>query len=332
MFFSKKQHDVVCIGDTTIDVFLRLIEAHEVKKEIGSEICMPFGEKIPYESLELIPAVGNASNVAVGCARLGFKVAMVAGVGDDDFGKQILSAYDKEGVDRSMVTITAKTPTNYHVVLNFGPERTILIKHNAFVYTPIKNIGKTSWIYLSSVAESAFNLHNEVVEYLIKNPGTRLAFNPGTFQIKLGTQKLKEVYAHTHILLVNREEAERMLETKDADIKKLCAGLHALGPKVIAITDGPNVAYASDGEQVYKTPPYPDPKPPFERTGAGDAFSTGFLAAYASGLSVQQALQWGPVESMSVVQYTGAQKGLLTRRQLLKLLQEAPASYRVSLL
>src|SRR4029077_2672272 len=120
---------------------------------------------------------------------------------------------------------------------------------------------------------------------------------------------------------------ELMLGTKNPDIQKLFNGLHKLGPKVIVITDGPDGAYASDGKSRYFMPPYPDPKPPVSRTGAGDAFSTGFLCALIYGLPVHQALQWAPIESMHVVQFFGAQTGLLSKAKLLQLLKKAPKNY-----
>jgi sugar/nucleoside kinase (ribokinase family) len=75
-------------------------------------------------------------------------------------------------------------------------------------------------------------------------------------------------------------------------------------------------------------PPYPDPKPPISRTGAGDAFSAGFFSALICGMSVPEALRWAPIESMHVVQYFGAQTGLLTKPELLKILKKAPKSYQ----
>jgi len=106
-----------------------------------------------------------------------------------------------------------------------------------------------------------------------------MGFNPGTYQLRFGAEKLREIYKHTYVLFVNREEAAYVLHTKSEDIKKLFKGLHALGPKVVVITDGPAGAYASDGVNKYFMPSYPDPKPPISRTGAGDAFSTGFSVA-----------------------------------------------------
>jgi sugar/nucleoside kinase (ribokinase family) len=94
------------------------------------------------------------------------------------------------------------------------------------------------------------------------------------------------------------------------------------------ITDGPLGAYASDDGSCYFMPSYPDPKPPFSRTGAGDAFSTGFFSALILGLSVPEALRWAPIESMHVVQYFGAQTGLLRKPDLLKFLKKAPKSYQ----
>ena len=76
-------------------------------------------------------------------------------------------------------------------------------------------------------------------------------------------------------------------------------------------------------------PMYPDPKPPENRTGAGDAMTSTFVVALALGKSLSEALSWGPVNSMAVVQHTGAQKGLLTREALENLLAKAPSGYRV---
>ena len=132
---------------------------------------------------------------------------------------------------------------------------------------------------------------------------------------------------------MNFEEAQKILQnsprakSRGQIAKLLFRGLHKLGPRIVAITDGPDGAYVSDGENQYFMPIYPDPAPPFERTGAGDAFSTGFMSALIYGLPMTEALRWAPINSMSVVQYTGAQKGLLTKKQLFNYLKKAPKNY-----
>jgi sugar/nucleoside kinase (ribokinase family) len=170
--------------------------------------------------------------------------------------------------------------------------------------------------------------HEKVARYLAKHQDVRMGFNPGTYQLRFGKEKLKGIYRRTHALFVNREEAARILGTKLLDIPFLANGLHKLGPKVVVITDGPKGAYASDGTARYFMPPYPDPRPPISRTGAGDAFSTGFMGALVYGLPVHEALRWAPIESMHVVQSFGAQTGLLSKRALLGFLKKAPKSYR----
>jgi len=323
------KYDLIAIGDTTIDAFIALHEAsvHCDLNKKNCVLCISYADKVPYESLTVVPAVGNSSNVAVGSARLGLKSAILTAIGGDLHGGQVLSVYREEGVGRDLVKINHGRETNYHFVLTFRAERTILINHHDYDYFEPSRIGDAPWVYFSSMGEHALPFHHKLASHLRRHPRIRMGFNPGTFQLKLGAKKLAGIYRHTHVLFINREEAGRILGTKKDDVKFLFRGLHRLGPKIIAITDGPKGAYASDGTSIYFQPPYPDPKLPVERTGAGDAFSTGFMSALVHGSPVSEALRWGPVESMSVVQQIGAQKGLLTRPQLQKLLNRAPKNY-----
>jgi sugar/nucleoside kinase (ribokinase family) len=326
----KQKYDLVCIGDVVIDAFIGLQEAKVEwdKQHEHPRISMAFADKIPYESLMVMPAVGNASNVAVGARRLGLNTAIITAIGDDRYGSDIMDRYHTEGLSTEYVKINKGMPTNYHFVLTYKAERTILIKHQKYTYHDPRELdGKTDWIYFSSIAEHTLPFHKKVGEYLKKHPDVRMGFNPGTFQLRFGPDKIREIYKHTYVLFVNREEAAFILRTKNEDIKFLCNGLHKLGPKVVVITDGPAGAYASNGTSIYFMPPYPDSRTPVSRTGAGDAFSTGFLCALIYGLPVHEALRWAPIESMHVVQFFGAQTGLLTKPKLLAYLKKAPKNY-----
>lgn len=327
---AKKKYDLISIGDCTIDAFIKLHDAsiHCDLNHKNCQLCLSFADKVPYESLTTVPAVGNSSNVAVGAARLGLKSAVFTAVGADHYGREILGVYKREKVGRDLVKVNRNLPTNYHFVLNFRAERTILIKHNIYQYFEPSRIDQTAWIYFSSMGEHALSFHQKLGRYLAVHPQIRMGFNPGTFQLKLGAGKLREIYRRTYVLFVNREEAQRILGIKNSNIRVLFQGLHKLGPKIVAITDGPAGAYASDGKHHYFMPIYPDPKAPLERTGAGDAFSTGFMSALVYGLPVTTALTWAPVNSMSVVQDIGAQKGLLTKTKLLSFLKRAPKNYK----
>ncbi|MFH1169984.1 MAG: carbohydrate kinase family protein [Candidatus Vogelbacteria bacterium] len=324
-----QQFDFVGIGDIVTDAFIRLKNA-ELHCDINHEhceICMDFGAKIPYESVTTVPAVGNSPNATVAASRLGLRTALVTDLGDDYHGDEALATLTREKVDTRFVHRHPGQKTNYHYVLWYQDDRTILIKHEEYPYA-LPNLGSPRWIYLSSLGEHSLAYHGLIEKYLQKNPTVKLAFQPGTFQISLGPEKLKGIYARTEVFFCNREEAQKILNIETEEIKKLLSGLRELGPKIAVITDGVIGAYASDGEKIWFIPPYPDPAPPLERTGAGDAFSATVTAALALGEPFQTALAWGPINSMSVVQKVGAQAGLLTRKTLEQYLAQAPADYQ----
>ncbi len=325
----SKQFDFVAIGDITTDAFIKLHEASvhcDVNKE-NCQICMNFGDKIPYEFVEVVRAVGNSANAAVAASRLGLRATLIADIGADENGKECLASLKGDKVSEKFVTIHKDLPTNYHYVLWYEDDRTILVKHQEYPRT-LPKFPEPKWIYLSSLGDNSEIYHEEITDYLAAHPDVKLAFQPGTFQMHLGVEKLRDIYKRTGVFFVNKEEAQRVLNSKEEDAKNLMVALSKLGPKVVVITDGAKGAYAYDGKDFWFMPLYPDPKPPYERTGAGDAFSSTFTVALAKGLSIENAMRWAPINSMSVVQFIGAQKGLLSEKDLLDLLAKAPASYQ----
>lgn len=324
--------DFIAIGDTVVDEFIKLKEAH-VSCDVNHEDCtisMKWGDKIPYESSEMIYAVGNAANAAVAAARLGLSSAFVSNVGKDRFGEEILATLKKEGVDTAYIGVHEGIPTNHHYVLMYEAERTILIRHEAYPNRIPEGFAAPKWIYLSSLSEHTEAYHDEIASWIKEHPETKLAFQPGTFQIRMGKEKLASLYAAAEVVACNKEEAERILEIGETDMKTLLIQMRTLGPNIVLITDGPNGSYAYDGTEMLTVPMYPDPSPPISRTGAGDATTSSFVAALALGYSTKEALLWGPINSMSVVQQVGAQRGLLSRDTLLQILATAPETYRVS--
>lgn len=324
--------DFVAIGDTVVDAFIRLREAHiDDGHHIDTkdrEICMAFGTKIPYEFVKVVYAVGNSANAAVSASRLGLKSALISNLGNDDDGARCMESLKNDGIDTRYMRSNEGMKTNYHYVLWFNDERTILIKHEDFPYTlPLETPGPR-WLYLSSLNEQSLPFHHEIAGYLAAHPETKLAFQPGTFQIKLGVETLKDLYAHTEVFFCNVEEARMILKQNEPEPKNLAKMITALGPKIAVITDGPKGAYVYDGADAWYMPVYPDPAPPYDRTGAGDSFASTFVAALALGKTPSEAITWAPINSMSVVQKIGAQEGLLKRAELEKYLAEAPGNYQ----
>lgn len=329
---ADKKFDVLAVGDVVTDCFIRLLDdqAKASKDQDGKWLTIPFGLKIPFDYAEIIEAVGNASNAAVCMSRLGLKTGFITNVGGDQYGRDIITSLHKDGVDTRFVRINPDRKSNYHYVLWYKEERTILIKHEEYDYhwPHFRPSEVPEWIYFSSISKHALDMHDDIADWLAKHLEVKMAFQPGTFQIDMGVKRLKKLYEHTEVLIVNREEATEISGGDHSDVHDLLDKLHDLGPKIVVVTDGPDGAYASDGDKRLKMPSYPDPKPPFDRTGAGDAFSATFVTALMKGSDITGALQWAPINSMSVVQYVGAQKGLLSEEKLEEYLERSPDWYK----
>lgn len=318
-------HDFIAIGDIVTDAFIKLKDA-SVHCDIDEEHCtitMAFGEKIPYESVEVVSAVGNSANAAVSASRLGLNSALVTNLGNDEEGSKCLESLKKDNVKTEFVTVNVGKKTNYHYVLWYESDRTILIKHEEYDYR-FPEIAEPKWLYLSSLGDRTQKYHQEIIDWIKKHPNVSLAFQPGTFQIKLGKDELKEIYTRANIFFCNVGEAEKILGLDTLGTEELLKRMRALGPKIVVITDGPKGAYAFDGEKMWFLPEYPTKDAPYERTGAGDAFSSTTVVALALGNDLPTALAWGAVNAMSVVSKVGAQKGLLTREEIEKYLKAAP--------
>lgn len=305
--------DLLSIGDATIDTFLFIHDAIvscSLKKD-ACQLCVNYADKLPVEKINRTVA-GNAANNAIGSARLGLKTAFACELGNDGSGEWIFNKLREEHVNTSCVSVNKKFETNSSVVLSFQGERTIFVYHAPRKYSLPKKVPQAKFVYYTSVGEHHARLNTDVVRY-VKKTGARLAFNPGTYQMRAGLAALKPIFAVCDTLFLNKEEAMRIIGERE-DIRAYLLSLHALGPKTVVITDGPSGSYAlSEGKFYFMGIPKTKV---VERTGAGDSFATAFVAARAYGKSVPDAMCWGTMNATSVVMFIGPQQGLLTRPKL----------------
>lgn len=327
---NTQQFDMISIGDTVVDAFIKLSVGHIQETAHGREICLPYGMKIPFDEVYILPAVGNSANAAVSAARLSLKSGLITSLGNDQNGEECLAQLQKEDVAIDFIRKEDGKKTNYHYVLWKDDERTILIKHEQF--TPLlPNIGTPKWLYLSSLGKHTLPFHFEVVKFLEENPTVELAFQPGTFQLGYGAE-IADLYKKTSVVCMNKEEAEGLLNKEGVSVQELMDGLQALGPKTVIVTDGPLGAYMKYDNTYFNMPVYPDIAPPYERTGAGDAFFSTFIAYLAKGFDAPYAIQRAPINSMNVVQHIGAQEGLLSEEKIEEYLKNAPEGYKLTIL
>ena len=314
----------LAIGDITIDDF---IELKSVEIE-GDRMCMSWRDKIPFLNSVKTAGVGNAPNASVAASRIGLASGIITHVGDDSDGKACIKTIQDSGVSIEFIKTHPSKTTNFHYVLTYESDRTILVRHEDFDYADIDIPKSVDMIYLTSVGKSAEGIHAYIAEHVKKTPDLMLAFQPGTFQLELGVEKLLLLYKECDLFFCNIEESQRILKSDTTNVKELLNGINKLGPKIVLITDGPSGAYMYSDGVYWFMPTYPDPSPPKERTGAGDAFSSTFASFIAKGKSPVDALTIAPINSMSVVQHIGAQKGLLTEKEIEDYLAKAPADYK----
>ncbi|HEX3095703.1 MAG TPA: carbohydrate kinase family protein, partial [Patescibacteria group bacterium] len=269
-------------------------------------------DKLPVDEFHRTVA-GNAANNAVGSSRLGLKTAFYAVVGEDSGGREISHKMTKEKVSSEYIVMDAKHPTNASTVLSYKGERTIFVYHEHRKFK-LPKFATSRWVYLTSMGVGFEKIYKDLADY-IDRTGAKLAFNPGTFQLRKGPKFNKRILERTEVLSVNKEEAQSWVGDFD-DPEELCNRLRKLGPKAVVLTDGRRGAYSMSDEGYYYIPEFPGLQR-IEATGAGDAFTTGYVGALAYGLSHVEALRWAPVNAGFVVMEIGPQAGLQTKAQIL---------------
>jgi ribokinase len=309
--------ELLSIGDASMDIYITPSESESLSQMDDKEsfICFAFGEKIPVKSAELSVG-GNAANNAVGVTRLGVKTGLVLTLGDDTFGNQIQEKLNKEGVDTTYVIKQQGISSNFSVIVNYSGERTIFTYNVPKSYEYPVNLPITPWIYLTSMGDTFKPFYNHIVDFLRTNTKVKLAFNPGSRQIRAGVNEISDVLNLTEVLFVNREEAEKIANFGQSlgKEKELLQALSNLGIKIPIITDGVKGSFAYDGKRFIKAGVLPVDA--FERTGAGDAFGSGTLSGIIKGKPLEEALLWGTVNSASVIGYTGPQRGLIKSNEI----------------
>lgn len=320
----NKDPELLSIGDASLDVFVAPTESETFCQldDKDSLLCFLYGDKIPVKDLDFSIG-GNAANNSVGTKRLGINSAAVLTLGDDDIGNQIIDKLKKEGVETKYIIQQPNSISNYSTIVNVYGERTIFSFKPEREYEFPDKLPITPWIYLTSMGNAFRPIYDKVASWVEKNPDIKLAFNPGSRQIRAGTKDLEGVLKVTYAVYVNRKEAEILTgesESKGKE-KELLKVLSSLGPEVAIVTDGANGSFVYQGEKFYKAGVLPVDA--YERTGAGDSFGSGCIAALIKGKTFEEALLWGTLNSASVIGYIGAQKGLLTQEQMPEWIERA---------
>ena len=312
--------DILTIGDSCIDVTMQISSADEVSMSgpDKQQICFAHGSKIPVD--RFYSAIGgNSINVATGCNRMGLKTAVYTEIGDDVNGNLIVDELNKLGIDTKFCIKNKEEVTNVNSIVVHNYERTIFSYHAPRNYK-VRDWEKPTFLYYTSVGEGFEKFQMELVDYIEKNRDIGTIFNPGTQQMKAGYNSIKEFLEVTNILILNLDEAVRLIGEKP--LPKMHIDLQKLGPKLTVITDGKNGASGFDGENLVKVSAYTDGREVKDKTGAGDAFSSGFISAIFHKKPLKEALGWGSINSFGEITKESAGTGILNKKEMEKITNE----------
>lgn len=306
---------ICALGAASQDVFLsgKGIKAqldprtNEYMEEFSQDFKL--GAKITVDTVRFATG-GGATNASVTFARQGIESSFVGKLGNDIAAHGVLEELDREAVDTQRVIYHDTLGTQYStILLADNGERTILVyrgaanSHTEQDYQALSLEGH-DWIYVSSFAGAMDALR--VVFERARAAGVKIAFNPGEAELN-DADKLKGLLEDVDILIVNKEEAAKIVEGETSE--ELVR--HAVNyVPVVVVSDGPNGVVATDGKTIVSAGMYED-VPVLDRTGAGDAFGSGFLSSFAQGHSLKESIIFASANSTSVVQKIGAKEGIL---------------------
>ncbi len=307
-------HDIITIGSATTDVFLISKEFKVLPDPRGGQgkmECIPFGAKIELDDLFLTTG-GGATNAATTFGSLGFKTGCVTRVGDDDNGKTVLKDLKRVRVSTDLVQVVKGGQTGYSALLTApNGERSVLVSRGVSGDFTDRDVPtsklKTKWIYITSLGgNTALVLH--IAKWAAKKK-INIAYNPGSQELKKGIRVFDQLFKYITVLAMNLEEAQLLTGAKSRDIKMLTNKILRPGMNLL-LTDGPRGSYLATDQGTYFARPRGIKV--ISRTGAGDAFGSGTVAAIMKGYALEDALRVGTLNAESVIQHYGAKKGILT--------------------
>lgn len=298
-------YDIITVGSGVVDAFM---ETNLNEKD--GNICLPSGFKIVVKDLWFATG-GGATNTAMAFTKLGLKTGFLGKLGRDGNAKTILKELKKSKID--FLGTRGKEPTGYSVVVNSKKKNRTILSYRGtndlidFDEFNLKKL-KTKWFYFSSTIGKSLKSQEKLARWASKND-IKVAYNPSSYLTSKGLKHLRHVLKHVDILVLNQGEARDLVKSGD-----LYAGLHKLGPKIVCVTRGKDGNEVCDRSYIYHAKP--NNVKVVERTGAGDAFASGFVYGIIKYNNIKLAMQIGTLNAESVIQKPGAKNGLVSEGEL----------------
>ena len=319
---------IVCVGSSSVDIFFPTEEGiiSDTPDELTSQRKFSFELGAKYQIEDRYEFFGGcAANVAVGLSRLGVEVSCYSRIGKDHLGNMIEHMLKKEGVETSLIQHDEKYKSDLSAIIvdKKSGEHTIFFNRDANEKLDVicDEFSDFDWIFVSALNGDWKGNLGKISDHC-RRSGTKMILNPGQRNLKDDCGKVIEAVKQAEVLILNKDEALEIVMFEDKNCSKeeleseefLMKKLKNLGPNIVALTDGARGAWVYDGESFFFTETMG--KNPVETTGAGDAFSSGFVSAYLKGKDIEECLRWGIINSGSSLNFYGAIEGLLKEKDM----------------
>jgi len=317
--------DIITIGSATRDGFFEGIDFLPVEGKCfvaNKGICLPLGAKIKVPQVYFLTG-GSATNTAVSFRRQGLKTAIICRVGKDVSGETIVRELKEEGININFIQRDYSSPTAYSVIfLTPSGERTILSYKGCSEKLTTWEIPwekiKTHWLCLGSLGKEK-NILKEIIQFAVfKN--IKLAINPGWQELEW-LKKNPRWIDKFEIFICNQEEAAYFTDIPYTKEKQIFKKLDELVKGIVVMTKGKNGSIVSNGKYLWRAGVFH--KKAVDATGAGDAFTAGFVSVFVrnkkiNDKTIKEAIRVGNANATSVVEHIGAKQGILYKKELKK--------------
>lgn len=300
-------YDLICIGSISIDMYFQGDSLTNDSNRFNLAIGGKYQVNYFHAGLG-----GGAANVAIGVQAEGFKTAVWGKIGENQFKDLILKHLKTHGIPSSLCELEEGYSKISTILLSPSGERTIIHyetphEHIIKSVSDLKKLDGAKAVYLSNLWRVPLEERKQILAHATEQK-ILTVMNLGIADCRRPVEQITTLLHHANILILNTHEFAEMVkkDIKDIDFKSDVTNLlPILKNKIVAITDGAAGSYAYvDGgilhEQAVKVAKIAD------TTGAGDAFSAGFISGFLEQSNVQHALHLGNKHGARVVQRIGA--------------------------
>jgi len=293
--------DVIGFGALNVD---KLYRVNRIARE---------GEESFITKMNELPG-GSAANTIVGLARLGMKTGFIGKVANDHEGQLLLNDFKREGVNTDGIIVASEGKSGtVSAFIDKKGERALYVHPSVndtitFEEINIDYSKQTEFLHLTSMDEKSFRTQKRLIEEL---SNVKVSLDPGEIYARKGLAKLKLIIKHCFVILPNESEV-KLLTGKGW--REGAKQLLSEGASIVAVKLGQKGCYVTDGSQNYMVQPFNTKV--VDTTGAGDAFTAGFLYGLIKKKDLYECGRLGNLVASKVVARVGARTGLPKAHEL----------------